>query len=217
MTGPAVRLAWPLPVAIMLGIAALDAVAGLRSWPLAVAGLLDEPAHLGTAWLALAAVAARRSSTWLYTPALVASVAIDVDHIPLYLTGDAFAVNGGRPPTHSLGPVLLLLALGSTGPRMRWALGAAVGVLLHFARDVASGPGVPLLWPLTDASARVPYGAYLAVVVSLALLAATRSPAPSRPPWPALRRPHQRRRSRPRFLRRRMHEQPAREQSDPRR
>jgi inner membrane protein len=38
-------------VAAVVTILVLDAVASARQWPLVVQGLLDEPAHLLTAWL----------------------------------------------------------------------------------------------------------------------------------------------------------------------
>jgi inner membrane protein len=101
-------------------------------------------------------------------------VAIDVDHIPLYLIGGRFTVNGGRPPTPCLLLVLLLVGIGLAGPRVRWALGAAIGVLLHFVRDVATGPGVPLFWPVSDAAVRTPHQGYLYAVAVLSLVAAFR-------------------------------------------
>jgi hypothetical protein len=49
--------------------------------------------------------------------------------------------------------------------------GAAWGMLAHFARDVGVGTGVPLLWPVTRRSFRVPYPVYAAGCVVLALRA----------------------------------------------
>jgi inner membrane protein len=67
---------------------------------------------------------------------------------------------------------MVLLAALALPRRTRWLLlGAAAGVLLHLLRDVATGPGVPLLWPLSDASARVPYWTYAVLVLALAGLA----------------------------------------------
>jgi inner membrane protein len=166
---------WLLPLLGAVLVALLDVVAEPGTWSVPVTGLLDEPAHLVTAWLALCALAPRSPPSWLWGTALVASVAIDIDHVPLYLTGGRFAVDGGRPPTHCLLLVVLLVAIGLVGPRARWALGAATGVLLHFIRDVATGPGVPLFWPLSDVAVQAPYRAYLAAVVVLALVAAFRS------------------------------------------
>ncbi len=154
----------------MLGVLLLDAVQTARPWPVPVVGLLDEPAHLATAWLGLAALVPRCTPRRAWWAALVAAVAIDLDHVPLYLTDGAFAVDGGRPPTHSL---FLVGAVGvvALALRERWLLGAAAGLLLHLVRDVATGPGVPLLWPLSDASARVPYWTYAVVVLVMAAVA----------------------------------------------
>ncbi len=138
-------------------------------------GVLDEPAHLLTAWLVLRALRPRLGDWPVARWALAGAVLIDVDHLPLYLTGGEFAVDGGRPPTHSL-VLALLLTLG--GVRRTWrgaALGLALGVVLHVARDLATGPGVPLLWPVGAGNWSVPYPAYLAAVCSLSLLAVLRA------------------------------------------
>ncbi|MBM7806981.1 inner membrane protein [Geodermatophilus bullaregiensis] len=148
----------------------LDFVQQAQPWSVTVVGLLDEPAHLATAWVALAALAPRHTPDAIWWAAIFACVAIDIDHVPLYLTDGAFAVAGGRPPTHSLVVVALLVVLSAV-PQMRWLIGAAVGVLLHLLRDVATGPGVPLLWPYSDISTRCPYWTYL---VALAFLAKVR-------------------------------------------
>jgi hypothetical protein len=65
--------------------------------------------------------------------------------------------------------------------RHRWLfLGLAVGVSLHFFRDLAEGGnGVALLWPLTDRAFSYPHGTYLllmaCVVAADVWLAAVRS------------------------------------------
>jgi inner membrane protein len=163
----------------------LDLVAAARSWPIPVVGLLDEPAHLLTAGLVLAAfprLLPGRARWWV----LLGAVAIDVDHVPLYLWGAMAASPGGRPVTHSLLTVLVLLALATVLPRPRWraaGAGLAVGVLLHFVRDVATGPGLPLVWPLSSTSVSLPYVVLVLVLAGLATTAAVRrSRAPSRAP-----------------------------------
>ena len=159
------RTALLLPVLALAAVCALDAVQAARSWPVPVVGLLDEPAHLLTAWLALAAIGCgtRAVAPWV----LVGAVAVDVDHIPLYLWSGPVAHPGSRPVTHSALTVVVLLALAAgTRSRTRTALaGSAAGVVLHLVRDVAGGPGIPLLWPLDGSDVRLPYGAYLAVLV----------------------------------------------------
>ncbi|WP_139263739.1 metal-dependent hydrolase [Geodermatophilus africanus] len=167
--------AWLLPPVVAVAIALIDVVLRSRLWPLPVVGLLDGPAHLATAWLALRALAPRSTPPWLWATALAASVVIDVDHVPMYLSDGGFTVNGGRPPTHSLALAVLLVAIGLAGRATRWALGAAIGVLLHFVRDVATGPGLPLLWPASHTAILAPYQAYLIAVAVLALVAAYRS------------------------------------------
>ncbi len=177
---------WPrwAPLALLLLVLLLDAVQRARSWPVVVVGVLDEPAHLATALLGLGALAPLRTSRRAWWAALVAAVAIDLDHVPLYLTDGAFAVDGGRPPTHSLLTVAVAAALPLV-LRRRWPLGVVAGLLLHLARDVATGPGVPLLWPVDGTSLLVPYPAYAAALVVLAGVAYARrcsaSPSAVRP------------------------------------
>jgi inner membrane protein len=160
-------------------VCGVDAVLAARAWPVPVTGLLDEPAHLLTAWLVLAALAPGTGRT----PAGVApwvlggSVLLDVDHVPLYLWGEPVAEQGSRPVTHSLVTigVLLLLAAATRNRFRRAALGLAAGAALHLVRDVVSGPGIPLLWPLDPSDVRLPYGAYPAVLAVAAALAMVRS------------------------------------------
>ncbi len=167
----------------LLGLAvvcALDAVHYARPWPVPVIGLLDEPAHLLTAWLVLAALGLGglrgplpRVAPWV----LLGSMAIDVDHIPLYLWSEPVAHQGSRPVTHSLLTIAALLLVGAgTGRRVRTAaLGLGAGVALHLLRDVAlAGPGIPLLWPVDPSDVRLPYGCYLAVLVAATAVATVR-------------------------------------------
>jgi inner membrane protein len=126
-------------------------------------GPLDETAHFLTALLLIqllpTVVRAR-----VAIPALVASVAIDLDHVPQYL-GDYFLTIGTpRPYTHSLLTPLVLLVLALALRRHRvLLLGLALGVLLHFFRDLAegNGSGVSLLWPLSDHAFSYPHATYL--------------------------------------------------------
>jgi len=176
------------PLLALAGVCALDAVQAARAWPVPIVGLLDEPAHLLTAWLALAALglagAAGRTSP-LLPWVLIGSVALDVDHVPLYLWGEPVAHQGSRPVTHAAVTVVVLLVVAAlTRARGRTAaVGLAAGVALHLVRDVATGPGIPLLWPLDGTDVRLPYAAYLAVVVlaaAVAVLRARRGPGVSR-------------------------------------
>src|SRR5579862_829544 len=64
-------------------------------------GLLDETAHLLTMLLILWALP-RSPAARLAVPALIASVAIDADHIPQHLGSTILTQGTPRPYTHSL-------------------------------------------------------------------------------------------------------------------
>ncbi|WP_222192803.1 metal-dependent hydrolase [Modestobacter italicus] len=159
-----------LVLTALLLVPVLDRVRTEWAWPTVVVGALDEPAHLLTAVLLVGAL-----SRWLSGRvvgwALVGSVALDLDHLPLYLGWEAIASPGGRPVTHSLATVLLLVAAASL-PALRSAgLGLALGIGTHLVRDLATGPGVPLGWPASAQSLTMPYPLYLLVLVGAALVA----------------------------------------------
>jgi inner membrane protein len=133
-------------------------------------GPLDEVAHLLTAVLLLQALPSRARAR-IALPALVASVAIDADHIPQYVGHDFMTVGTSRPYTHSLLTVMVLLGLALVARRRRdLMLGLALGVALHFFRDLAegSGAGIPLLWPLSDGSLAFPHATYVALMLCVA-------------------------------------------------
>ena len=110
---------------------------------------------------------------------LGASVLIDADHVPLY-AGLPVAGAGGRPFTHGLWLVLVLLLAAALAPRARrWLVPVAVGLLLHQLRDSATGPGLPWLWPVGDALV-VPYAVYAALLVAGALVAYSGGSSPPR-------------------------------------
>lgn len=148
-----------------------------------VYGLVDEPAHLATCAVALLAVAAAvgsRLSKRFVVAALVASLAIDVDHIPGYLGSHLLTGTLPRPYTHSLLLVAALVAVGWASRRRRdvsqISLGLAFGVSAHLFRDLATGPGVPLAWPISDGVFVLPYAIFGgALVFAAAAAAATRS------------------------------------------
>ena len=103
--------------------------------------------------------------------ALVASVVIDVDHIPGYLGSDVLTAGTHRPYSHSLLTVAVLVALALACARWRDPLfGAAIGVSSHLWRDLAEphGAGVALLWPLSDRTVTTPAWIYLASIAALA-------------------------------------------------
>jgi inner membrane protein len=100
-----------LCVALFLVIVTVDAFRASVTVGLLGDALTDEAAHVSTALLALlaavrpAALERRRTSL---VAALVASVAIDLDHVPLY-AGVPGIAEAGRPVSHSLATVVLLL------------------------------------------------------------------------------------------------------------
>jgi mannan endo-1,4-beta-mannosidase len=144
-----------------------------------VYGLVDEPAHLATCALmvlVVATVTGVRPPVRFVAAALIASVAIDLDHLPGYLGSHLIGGDLPRPGTHGLFLVLSLLGLVAAlkpGPGRQMTLGAAFGVSAHLLRDLATGPGVPMFWPVSDHIAAIPYAfvvAFLALgVVAIAL------------------------------------------------
>jgi inner membrane protein len=129
-------------------------------------GPLDEVAHLATAALGLSVLACLVDAPRrFYVAALVASVAIDIDHIPLYLgwLGD----DGQRPVTHSLATVVVFAVAAAVSRRHRAVLaGVATGLVLHFARDIAEGPpGVRMLWPLDGRPWTASYWWFLGMII----------------------------------------------------
>jgi inner membrane protein len=147
-------------IAALAAVLALDAVVD-ENWPLILLGPFDEIGHLATAWVLLVALLPDRCRP-LMPWALLGAVVIDVDHIPLYVWDVGTADPEGRPITHSLTVVLVLLAFSRLPGRLRTPLsGLALGVLLHLVRDVVTGPGVPLFWPVTGTSVLASYSLYV--------------------------------------------------------
>jgi inner membrane protein len=137
-----------------------------------VTGLLDEPAHVATAGLVLLNLPLR-SGRWT-GGFLVGSVLPDLDHVPLALSRVHPDIDAPRPATHCLLAIapLALVAAGSRGVAREYTAGATVGALVHLARDLAVGTGVPLLQPLDGRSFKVPYSVYGGAVVAHAAAAA---------------------------------------------
>jgi len=145
-------------------------------------GVFDELAHLATASIILVAVRRRQ---WLRQHSretvvvLASAVLIDLDHVPLYAGVPGISL-GGRPYSHSLltVAVLLLIAVGMPAFRRRWPLAMAAGVCLHLLRDVSTGPGVLLAWPVRDEEVLAPYHVYAAVCASAVVVATLRLARP---------------------------------------
>jgi inner membrane protein len=126
-------------------------------------GLVDEPAHFATGAIALSLVAlsGRTLERRFVVAALVASVAIDLDHVPQHFGLDFLTAGTSRPYLHcALGvliPALAAVALPKWRPVL---LGIAFGFAVHLVRDLVTGPGVPLALPFSEASVRLPYLLY---------------------------------------------------------
>ena len=168
-----------LPFALAAGVLTVDLL-----WRLVVGstgsiayGLIDLPAHLATVLLALFAfvgVSGRRLPLQFITAALVAGICIDVDHVPGYLGSHLLTGSSSpRPVTHGLLTVALLLLVGWRLPgRGRPILfGVAFGIGFHLVRDLVTGPGIPLVWPLSDGIVRLPYALYAVAIAGAALIA----------------------------------------------
>lgn len=157
---------WAGPLLLAAGALAFDAADRRIPFGVWTTGPVDEVAHLSTAALGLLVLARfidapRR----FYVAAVIASVAIDVDHIPLYL--GLLGNQAQRPVTHSLLTLAVFVAAAAASRRHRAVLaGVATGLVLHFARDIAEGyPGVRVLWPLEDTSWMVDYRWFLGMIV----------------------------------------------------
>jgi membrane-bound metal-dependent hydrolase YbcI (DUF457 family) len=114
---------------------------------------------------------------------LIASVAIDLDHLPAKLaTRGLLYGNLPRPYTHALWLLALLILLAVAAARRarapghaRAALAAGVfagaswGLASHFLRDITTAP-ISLLWPVSGAWLQIPYGWYLSALILLAIL-----------------------------------------------
>jgi membrane-bound metal-dependent hydrolase YbcI (DUF457 family) len=125
-------------------------------------GLLDETVHLLTTVLVLWALGRTAYERFLL-PALIASVAIDVDHIPDRLGSEWLTAGTPRPYPHSLLTIAGLLMVAILWRRRRDLLvGIALGLALHLWWDLAeSNAGVSLLWPFSYRSSTLPFGSYV--------------------------------------------------------
>jgi inner membrane protein len=160
-------------VMLLIVIFAMDAVSRAVASSTAEIGVFDEPAHLATAGLlllALVALSRRGVPAPFLAAALVASVALDLDHVPQYLGWNELTEVTPRPYTHSLvTPIVLLLVAVATDRFARQvALGAAFGVGAHLFRDLATASGVALVWPASNLGVRIPYLLYAAGMLSVA-------------------------------------------------
>jgi membrane-bound metal-dependent hydrolase YbcI (DUF457 family) len=113
---------------------------------------------------------------------LAFSVVIDVDHLPAKAGIDVLNTSTERPVTHCLLSVLVLLAAAGLA-RSGVLLGCAIGLAGHLVRDIGTGDaGVPLLWPLSDGAAVVPFWLYVSLLVLISARSAARPTARRTPP-----------------------------------
>jgi inner membrane protein len=138
--------------------------------------LVDEPCHLATAGIVLAAITRLHNAPpgqrfgWAM---LASSVLIDLDHLPLEFGSSALTAGTPRPYTHALWVVVVLAAAAIVAAR--WSrrrngaaamaaasllASAACGVSAHFLRNIATAP-MSLCWPVSNAAVQVPYRWYL--------------------------------------------------------
>ncbi len=139
--------------------------------------LLDWTDHLLTTLFIVWAIKPPVSERQLVA-ALVASVVIDVDHLPEQLGSDILTAGTMRPYTHSLTTIMVLLVLAAARRDWRaWELGAALGVASHLWRDLAepAGSGVALFWPVSDRTITTPAAVYLVSIAVLAAIGLARS------------------------------------------
>jgi membrane-bound metal-dependent hydrolase YbcI (DUF457 family) len=155
--------------AIALGclatIAAADYTLHRRKPRWIVLGLFDHPAHVATAGLVLLN-ASPRPRRWTVA-FLVGALLPDLDHLPLALKAQHPSPDDPRPVSHCLLAVAPVAALAGLTQSERLH-GAASGMVAHYARDLGVGTGVPLLWPATRHSIRIPYAVYVAGCLLLA-------------------------------------------------
>ena len=157
-------------------IGAADYVLQRRKPRWILVGFFDHPAHVATAGL-LALNVRNRPSRWTAC-FLAGSLLPDLDHLPLILREQHPTTDDPRPVTHCLLAIAPLAAAAALTQSERLH-GAATGMAAHFARDLGVGSGVPLLWPVSRRSVRVPYPVYAAACAALAGKALTRVGRPA--------------------------------------
>jgi inner membrane protein len=149
-----------------------------RTLPLPVTAALDEAAHLATADLLLRMLCPRAAAPCARA-ARLAAVLIDLDHVPKYAGWRRLVREAGRPYSHSLLAIAVLLAIAARSADLRQpALAAAFGLATHLFRDLADENGAPLLWPAVARDVRIPYGVYAATLLFAAAVAARRARQP---------------------------------------
>lgn len=151
-------------------VATVDALMSQRGFPSIWEAALDETAHLATTTLLLAWLVRILPLVRLW-PMLLATVLIDLDHIPNQIGWDGITRDTVRPYSHSLLTVALVMVAAWFGrPRGRWIMmSIAVGISGHLLRDMATG-GVPLLWPFSRRAVTLEHAAYVGLLAACAVV-----------------------------------------------
>jgi membrane-bound metal-dependent hydrolase YbcI (DUF457 family) len=99
---------------------------------------------------------------------LIASVLVDLDHLPSELGHEWLRLEArGRPYPHTALTVLVTALVAAATRRRAW-WGATLGLALHFTRDLTdTDSGVRLLWPLSAHEFYAPPALYPLLVWSL--------------------------------------------------
>ena len=126
----------------------------------------DWSAHLVATALALRVLPPALADR-LATPALVASVVIDADHLPIAARMLRGVDDLPRPRPHTFALPALLAAARRDG--------VAFGVAVHLARDLFNGPGVVVAWPFSPRSVRLSVTAEAVALAALLSAASRRS------------------------------------------
>jgi len=169
---PFVQMAVIAPLVVV----AIDCIYGIFSPRLAVAALMDEAAHITTAGLLIVALT-NCPSLEFSLAALASSILIDIDHVPMQLGWDVLTRGTPRPYTHSVLSVIIAGILGLTLKldAGRIARGVSFGVAAHLLRDVATGGGVSLFWPVTNRNVHVSYSSYIVLLCLLSVIIVVRN------------------------------------------
>jgi inner membrane protein len=180
------RLLSPGPKLVILVILLFAADQALFQWlgvkSIGFQGPFDETAHLLTTLLVVWALFPGFDRSQLL-PVLIASCAIDLDHIPGEFGSTILTGGGPRPFTHSLATVAVLLVVALLWRRQRLLFFALMlGVMSHLWRDLAepAGSHVPLFWPVTDRGVHLSPVFYLSSIAIFGGIALARALAGTR-------------------------------------
>ncbi len=170
------RLSAAALAALVAAVVVVEGILALEP-PTLLLGAADWIGHLATTAIILAAIP-RRLPPGLIAGAFLALL-IDLDHIPDLFADEGITARTPRPVSHSLLTVLaaggIAAAVRARAPRYGdLAVGVAIGIPMHLLRDVFTGPGVALLWPLSTVVVEGPFLVYLAGLILVAVYAARR-------------------------------------------